>query len=51
MTVEVWSAPSELGSKCKVGSEEWRKGSQILAVSTQVRDYLSSTELLLGEEC
>ncbi|KAM0750195.1 hypothetical protein T439DRAFT_380918 [Meredithblackwellia eburnea MCA 4105] len=37
-TVEVWTAPCAIGDKNapEVGSEEWRKGAQILCVSTQV---------------
>lgn len=38
-TVEVWSAPSTIGTgqpAVTPGSDEWRKTSQILAVSTQV---------------
>ncbi|ORY84143.1 thioesterase-like superfamily-domain-containing protein [Leucosporidium creatinivorum] len=36
ITVEVWSAPSGLGEKVEVGSDEWRKEAQILGVSTQM---------------
>lgn len=37
-TVEVWSAPCAIGEKGpKVGSDEWRRNAQILAISTQVR--------------
>lgn len=36
-TVEVWSSPSELSERgVEVGSEEWRKGSVIMGISTQV---------------
>lgn len=41
--VEVWSAPSGIGEG-EVGSEKWREGCQILAISTQVslRIFVSS---------
>lgn len=37
ITVEVWSAPSELGAQgITVGSDEWRQHAQILGISTQM---------------